>query len=114
MDFKNNTLTNLSYPILTSGVTNVDAPHSPEARSSMFGDLLQTTLLEASYIDPINLMSNTVSMHVVQRSFSNQLFSGFATVRAQSLLLKKDVVDLSSFLPQLDQAKIEKVKTEEQ
>ena len=53
LDFENKTLTNLPYPILTPapGMTNVDAaPRS--AKSSMFGDLLQTTLLEAPSIDP--------------------------------------------------------------
>jgi len=110
LDFKIRTLTNPCYPILTPDMTNMDAaPHA--AGSSMFGDLLQTTLLEAPSIDPTNLMSNTVSIYVVQWSFLNQMMSGnFATIRAQYLLLKKDVVDPSSFLPQLDQAKIKKVK----
>ena len=102
LDFKNKALTNISYPILPPGMTNVDAAPS-SAKSSMFSDVLQTTLLKAPSIDPSKLMSNAVSMFVIQWYFSNQLLSGnFATVRVQSLLLDKDVVDLSSFLPQLD------------
>lgn len=103
------TVSNLSYPVLSTSMNGVLAT-ARAARTSSFTDLLNTAFYTAAGADPTSIYSTQVSIQVMQATAAASLLAGnFSKTRAQDYNNESSTLDMSAFLPQMSPKVVESI-----
>jgi hypothetical protein len=104
-----NTVSNLSYPVLSTSMNGVLAT-ARATRTSSFTDLLNTAFYTAAGADPTSIYSTQVSIQVMQATAAASLLAGkFSKTRAQDCNNESSMLDMSAFLPQMSPKVVESI-----
>ena len=113
-DMAAGTISNVSYPALSNSLKTVhNKPRS--ARTDLMQSMLQMGCDKAKEGSASSIYSKLASIHVVQKSMAaNILHGNLQIARVGNLYAEASLHDSTAYLPQLDMAKIERIRKEEQ